>query len=1788
MEIGVIEGVLRLKDQFSGTLNDAKKLLEEHGFKFQENSRKIESEVDKITKSYQRWAGAIDPVISGENKFQQAHTALSAALDKGIISQTLHNSLLEKAKAKFLDAGEGAKTFKQLLGDVYEVAGKAGGAAKELAEKLEVVTGKISGLGSIIGELGPLAPVLLAAAAAVVALAAGFEGLKILGEIIVEGMEVEKIINQLNNSLKANGGAAGYSASQMVEMADSLVDVAGVAAKVTVAGETILSRFTKIGHEVFPVATKASLDYAAATGKAPSEAFEKIGAALDGNVRSLKSLKDVGIVFSAAQTKTLQLMIDTNHIAEYQQYILDALAQHVGGAAEAYQRTLAGGISTAQAKMEQFKEGVASQIIPALERMFNSVVKGAGGWETIGYIVKLVSTKIGGAVRDVVDGINLAYHEMSAEQDTLIANLKEGLSSLIKFVLNAVVSILETIQKLPSALGGGDRWNGVIASVKNFRDTTVKSLSESAAAARTTAQQSVQAYLDVASAILKHKGALEGDDEVQKKHGDATDKVNAENSKTAGFLRDAKKASDDYALSLATLAEKHALSIRNSVALLTALDRGIESYETQKRLNEQTNAVEEVTIKLRKDHNDVIQKLTKAEEELNKAHDSAGAKKVADDIAVINAQYGTNLKLQQEQAQRDIALKQQVDVRLADTNAQISASIEQRKAEAAFADAKDRSSESSYQLGINLKIEDRIKKEGAGNTLLIILEEQARAKNLLTTQNQTLAEKNLQTATKAIADIQAKFADNQQLRQATQAYGKDVADILNKYGLLSEATKKLQIDQEAQAEFIAEHGQRPLDLVRAEIEAQHAKLEAVNATNAATEIAQKESEQFYTSLASALSSISTSLGGTNTAFGNLAGNFSKLITALDGVANYANKAERALSAAAAINIGAQIFKDLGIGGSGKTGGTSAFGGTLESNYAGIGSAVGTVIGAIIGAIVSWGTGTGPGAAIGGALGALLGGLISKAGDSASASLQSGGNVLIGETSDKLDGAVKDALSNIFKGLGDVLSKLGVSLQGMPLIDIKVRDNIVRVVVGNIVRTFSSMADAISFGISEAVKQIGVKGSHLLLPQEVVDALSHTTATDMTALQSDIDFAMKVANYGIPKVAQALNTSLSNFFEELHRDAELGIDASKSIANFIQTAAAQRDQILGINRNLSPADQMKADVAAYNQRAKLIIAQENVDKADILSKETELKAKIAFVQASLQINSVLYQAELGGLQAMEAALAAYDQSLVAIQAVLDGVILITDKQLADALRHLHSTAGSGAASARAQMNAELEKIARGSFGTATQAVYDLGAQLVDLAKRTKDTHASEVLLLEARQKLIDQTKQTIKGQISDFLLPGQGGTFGMSDSEKSASAIRKNFDDVRAANEKLLKDTGQRALAFWEINAAELRALNALAEDTIGKLGLPMEQSKAEIKGMADVLKFLNESLSSGAISAGRFAEVVGEISAKAGSELMGLAESLLNTMGQTQEAAKVKAALDKANFFLQVAQLNFLYTQYKALGLISAAVGKILDEALAIINDPALQAGIGNPPGTSMTAADYAAAVAQDKAMVAAGGTGSTSSTVQQALTLLQKYQTDTLDPLHKSIQSINTDFLSIRTALGNTPEVITAYNNAIQKAITDFLANIKKFQHDLQFGNLSTSDTLAKFNLAQADFLAARQQFASGNLSGISDIPAMIQNLLTLAQQVTPTGSQAYTSIFTDANRFLNQVLALTPAMATPLGGASNPMSVAGIQDIKAVSQSQLDQLGYITTASQSTAANLIEINQKLATPAPSLSRVV
>lgn len=221
------------------------------------------------------------------------------------------------------------------LGSLYiDLLAKTGkfetdiGRAARVAEKrAKEIDRSFSRLGSrITGALGGIA--------------AGFS----LGAIIEETSKAEKALAALNNAVKNNAGAAGFTSRELVDMSSELQKLTTYGDDTIQEMQALLLTFRQISGPEFKRAQVAVLDLATALGKDLNSSALLVGRALADPEKGMKQLARAGVVLTASQQSVIKKLAETGKTSEAQAALLTQLESRFGGAARAARETFGGAI----------------------------------------------------------------------------------------------------------------------------------------------------------------------------------------------------------------------------------------------------------------------------------------------------------------------------------------------------------------------------------------------------------------------------------------------------------------------------------------------------------------------------------------------------------------------------------------------------------------------------------------------------------------------------------------------------------------------------------------------------------------------------------------------------------------------------------------------------------------------------------------------------------------------------------------------------------------------------------------------------------------------------------------------------------------------------------------------------------------------------------------------------------------------------------------------------------------------------------------------------------------------------------------------------------------------------------------------------------------------------------------------------------------------------------------------------------------------------------------------------
>lgn len=408
------------------------------------------------------------------------------SLDKAIDS--LSDSAREQADATAQASGgltnlekaaSGTRTTIGGLDKDFQVAGKSIGSAADF----------LSGFGISIPTT-PMEAFGQAAQFAVTQLSAAEQ---VAAEAAVSNAKLEAVI-------RATGGAAGLSVSEINGMTDSLAKLNGMDDDTVRQAETVMLTFKNIGEETFPRAQQAAIDMALALDGNVVGATMQLSKALNDPIAGLGSLADAGVKFTDQQKEMIKGFVETGNVAAAQNIILSEVEGQVGGTGAAMEAAGDGsaGLSLAIGNLQ---EAIGTGLIPVVRAWNEYLASSAEGWtafingasnaisvnQRVTDILKEQGLTMD-AQRAAMTGETLATQEQIAAAKEQIAAedaAKNAIEQKTAAVEENTVSEAERTAAIQAMTAANTEWLGLIGQVSSAEQsyaTTMSGLEEQRAA----------------------------------------------------------------------------------------------------------------------------------------------------------------------------------------------------------------------------------------------------------------------------------------------------------------------------------------------------------------------------------------------------------------------------------------------------------------------------------------------------------------------------------------------------------------------------------------------------------------------------------------------------------------------------------------------------------------------------------------------------------------------------------------------------------------------------------------------------------------------------------------------------------------------------------------------------------------------------------------------------------------------------------------------------------------------------------------------------------------------------------------------------------------------------------------------------------------------------------------------------------------------------------------------------------------------------------------------------------
>lgn len=279
--------------------------------------------------------------------------------------------------------GFGAALERQVTGQAGQAGQKAG---KALSEGVTSSTsGLVKGIGGLFAVIGTA---------------------RFLRGSIAEAEDAARVGRLTESVIRSTGAAAGVTARQVGDLANSLSKIAGVDDEVIQSAENVLLTFAQVrnqvgkGNDVFNQATRAALDMSAALGTDLQGAVIQLGKALQDPTQGLLALRRSGVSFTEEQQAQIKTLQSTGQLLEAQKIILSEVNKEFGGAAAAG--------ATASQKLNvavgNLKESLGTALLPAVNATAGGLTDLLGTFEEMPGPARAV----GGALLITAAGVTAA------------------------------------------------------------------------------------------------------------------------------------------------------------------------------------------------------------------------------------------------------------------------------------------------------------------------------------------------------------------------------------------------------------------------------------------------------------------------------------------------------------------------------------------------------------------------------------------------------------------------------------------------------------------------------------------------------------------------------------------------------------------------------------------------------------------------------------------------------------------------------------------------------------------------------------------------------------------------------------------------------------------------------------------------------------------------------------------------------------------------------------------------------------------------------------------------------------------------------------------------------------------------------------------------------------------------------------------------------------------------------------------------------------------------------------
>lgn len=774
---------------------------------------------------------------------------------------------------------------------------------------------------------------------------------------------------------------------------------------------------------------------------------------------------------------------------------------------------------------------------------------------------------------------------------------------------------------------------------------------------------------------------------------------------------------------------------------------------------------------------------------------------------------------------------------------------------------------------------------------------------------------------------------------------------------------------------------------------------------------------------------------------------------------------------------------------------------------------------------------------------------------------------------KLSRQIAEVITKLVEDVNKTLEAWNLGVEKLGNISIRVTEKgefTVRTLIDPVGKMFRSMEEAVEYAKLQAIKLAEFSDSTSAL---IRAAISGSRAQDVSGLGSDIDFARMLENQNKPDIGQQLSDLLTTTLSNIRRAMDLfrndlqqmSVAIDSVLTNFLTNLTGAYNSLMGIKED--PKTVWERNKQAYNLQRAIMLAQ-------IALLYEEIKARIALYNTQRLLmqghtpGTIDRQPPGGGqidpITRIERNWGTLKGGMNPNEPPPDNRNPSNDPTLRALLSILDNLA-------RAMLNLPPEITGGMPAGAGGGGGSGGGRGL--------DREALQELITSTRRTIAEAGMTEFERQLASINLKWDEATEGSGKLDGALGRAKKKRDEaILAANgnaeaiaraneqyQKSIRNIGKSSEQLEEANRVRAEEIALLEQQTkidLTKqfrefLGLvtPFDQVR---ETAADLIKDIEGSPFGDARKAAMIGRVLADVEKQIDRMAREMTVSLFGQMIADMEKFGVsESVMIEARKAMAIIEHTLKMEHYRAEIEILKASGKLSKETIDLLEgafrvlegvDPTLFVGGGNSNVVGgSTAPNYDDGT---WAWTGAGwvkkpntGTGTdTSNDIERARDLLNQYLDQVLDPLTRELNKINEDFIIISGALGNTAEVISAKNDAIRRAIDDFLQPIKDFRTSMDTGDLSTLTAEDQFKSIQDQFRSLSQNMTLMDRDKLLDLAEKYRSL-----GKDFTAGEGFRFIDKEIKDVIDRFLLLTPGGVgtLPLTASNRPeMMIVGAVD--------------------------------------------